>query len=81
MANGEPWQNYWGLNNTIACPFELPFGTKIMLDNQIYTCRDRGGAIVVTYNNEYWIDILAKNVPYKYGEVKTAYIVKIGDKD
>lgn len=76
MANGEDWRTYWGLNNTIACPSELPFGTKIMLEDKIYTCRDRGGMIVKTPNEEYWIDILAKDVPYYYGEVRTAYIVE-----
>ena len=75
MANGERWQDYWGLNNTIACPKALPFGTQIELDGVVYTCRDRGGMIVVTHNNEYWIDILADKVPYKYGEVKDAFII------
>lgn len=75
MANGESWKIYWGKENTIACPKELPFGTNIMLDGIVYTCRDRGGAIVITNNGEYWIDILAERVPYVYGEVRTAYIL------
>lgn len=76
MSNGEKWQDYFGKNNTIACPFELEFGTVISLDGVKYTCRDRGGAIVVTSEGHYWIDILAENVPYKYGEVRKAYILK-----
>jgi len=76
MANGEPWEKYWGLNNTIACPKELDFGTQIELDDNIYTCRDRGGMIVITDNNEYWIDILSPTVPYPYGMVKEAYILE-----
>lgn len=76
MANGETWKDYYGKNNTIACPAELAFGTRILLDGNIYTCRDRGGAIVVTVNGEHWIDILANNVPYLYGEVKTAHIIE-----
>lgn len=75
MANGESWKLYYGNNNTIACPIELPFGTRIMLDENIYTCRDRGGAIIVTQEGHYWIDILAEKVPYYYGEVRTAYIL------
>ena len=75
MANGEDWRNYIDTNDTIACPRELEFGTRIMLDNNIYTCRDRGGAIVITENGEYWIDILGKEVPYSYGEVKEAEII------
>jgi hypothetical protein len=78
MSNGEPWQKYWGKNNTIACPVGLHFGTNILLDGNVYTCRDRGGAIITTDNGEHWIDILAESIPYKYGEVKTAYIIEIG---
>jgi hypothetical protein len=75
MSNGEHWQDYWGEYNTIACPFELPFGTVIRLDENNFTCRDRGGAIVITYEGYYWIDILAERVPYSYGELREAYIV------
>lgn len=76
MANGESWKLYYESNNTIACPQELSFGTQILLDDNIYTCRDRGGAIVVTEEGHYWIDILASSVPYWYGQVKEAYIIK-----
>lgn len=75
MANGEDWKLYFGKNNTIACPRELSFGTKIELDGNVYTCRDRGGKIILTENNEYWIDILTEHTHYKYGEIKTAYIL------
>jgi hypothetical protein len=75
MSDGERWQDYWGQYNTIACPFELPFGTVIRLDGNDFTCRDRGGAIVITGEGYYWIDILAERVPYFYGELKEAYIV------
>jgi len=75
MSNGERWQDYWGEYNTIACPFELAFGTVISLDGNEYTCRDRGGAIVVTYEGYYWIDILAERVPYSYGELREAYLI------
>lgn len=75
MSSGERWQNYWGAYDTIACPFELPFGTVISLDGNEFTCRDRGGAIVVTPEGYYWIDILAERVPYSYGELREAYIV------
>ncbi len=74
MSNGEHWQDYFKSNDTIACPFELPFGTRIDFDGNSYTCRDRGGAIVITEEGYYWIDILAERVPYKYGELKDAWI-------
>lgn len=74
MANGERWQDYWGKNNTIACPKELPFGTEIILDGHSYTCRDRGGAINTLTGNIYWIDILTDNPPYSFGTVVQAYI-------
>jgi 3D (Asp-Asp-Asp) domain-containing protein len=33
-------------NETIACPMNFPFGTKINIDGYgIYVCQDRGGAI------------------------------------
>lgn len=34
-------------NHTIACPKELPFGTKIYIPffDELYVCEDRGGAI------------------------------------
>ena len=74
LSNGEKWETYFETNDTIACPIELDFGTRIMLNDTIYTCRDRGGEILMA-GEAYWIDILAENVPYAYGEVRTAYIV------
>jgi hypothetical protein len=77
MSNGEKWQTYWGQDNTIACPMSLPFGTVIWVDGTNYTCRDRGGGIVITYEGYYWIDILSQHVPYKYGELRDGVIVYI----
>ena len=76
MANGERWQNYWGLNNTIACPSELPFGTIIVIDEKEYICRDRGGLIAKIDNAFFWVDILTDEPLYPFGTVKEAYIVK-----
>ena len=75
MANGESWEQYYNTYDTIACPPELPFGTKILLDGNMFTCRDRGGAIVITPEGYYWIDILAPSAPYYYGEVREATIL------
>lgn len=74
MSNGERWQDYIEDERTIACPMEVPFGSNIYLDYVEYTCRDRGGAIVITYEGYYWIDILADRVPYSYGELRDAYL-------
>lgn len=74
MANGESWVN-WINKGVIACPSELAFESKILLDGIIYTCKDRGGAIVYD-GSAYWIDILAESVPYSYGEVKSAILLK-----
>ena len=76
LANGQNWEKFLGQYNTIACPMSVPFGTQIMLDDNIFTCRDRGGMIVITAKGEYWIDILAAVVPYTYGQVKKAYILE-----
>lgn len=40
-ASGNPAIAGW----SIAAPKEFPFGTKIMIDGQIYSVEDRGGAI------------------------------------
>lgn len=40
-ASGKPAVAGW----SIAAPKEFPFGTKIMIDGQIYSVEDRGGAI------------------------------------
>ena len=53
---------------TCACPKSVPFKTKIQVkntgtdrDNLVYTCTDRGGAIVVDSNGVYHIDLLMKD--------------------
>jgi hypothetical protein len=74
LANGERWQDYYEEERTIACPMSVPFGSKIYFDYKVYTCRDRGGAIVITWEGYYWIDILAKRTPYKYGELRDAWL-------
>lgn len=81
MANGEPWQDYFEENNTIACPFELPFGTRINFGGDSYTCRDRGGAIVITTEGYYWIDILSASVPYEFGELQEAWITYLPERE
>lgn len=53
---------------TCACPKSVPFKTKIQVkntgtdrDNLVYTCTDRGGAIVIDSNGVYHIDLLMKD--------------------
>jgi len=75
MSNGERWEDYIEKNDTIACPKELPFGTIIWIEGNNYVCRDRGGAITITPEGYYWIDILANKVSYKYGETREAILV------
>lgn len=74
MSNGERWQDYYEEGRTIACPMSVPFGANIYLDYKIYTCRDRGGAIVVTGEGYYWIDILEEHASYKFGELRDAWL-------
>ena len=76
MANGERWQDYYTAGNAIACPKELAFGTRILLEGRIYTCKDRGGAIRYLGNNTYWIDILAIRTGFPFGIIKDAMILK-----
>ena len=74
MSNGERWQD-WINKNVIACPKELPFETKIKIEGVIYTCKDRGGAIIYDWN-AYWVDILTDTPKYPYGKVILAEIIK-----
>ncbi len=87
MASGELVSDWTFPRNGImamACPPELPFGTRIMLSGQVYECKDRGGYIQARTVGEYdpafkntatenyfWIDILdasGSGVGYAYGE-------------
>ena len=72
MANGEDWRLYYN-TNTIACPSELAFGTQIVIFDNVYTCRDRGGAII---NNSgvYWVDVLGDPIA-PFGTVVDAIIL------
>ena len=73
MASGYPWQDY--MEYAIACPSELPFGTKIIVENQReWICMDRGGAIVVE-DGVYWIDQLTANPEYIFGSVVQAKMI------
>ena len=41
----------------IACPSNIPFNTKILIDGVIYTCEDRGGYIQYTSDGVMRVDI------------------------
>jgi hypothetical protein len=73
MANGERWQDYYDSNDTIACPSELSFGTTIIIFGREYTCRDRGGAIILK-DGIYWVDMLRKDAIVPFGTLVDAYI-------
>jgi hypothetical protein len=47
-----------------ACPEPYPFGTRFKVFDDVWTCYDRGGAIVWTAHNEFWIDLLWPEMPY-----------------
>ena len=72
MANGERWQDW--MDKAIACPVEIPFETKIMIGDEVWICKDRGGAIVFD-GETYWIDQLTEIPKYRFGEVIEAYII------
>lgn len=75
MANGETWQSGIG-KNVIACPKELSFGTRIKILEKIYTCKDRGSAIIKTETGEYWVDMLQKEAIVPYGTELAGEILK-----
>lgn len=73
MSNGERWQDW--MNKAIACPPEIPFESKIIVDNIEWICKDRGGAI--TYDGyAYWIDQLTASPQYSYGQVVEAILIE-----
>ena len=50
-------------NETLACPAQFPFGTKIQIEGMgTYVCEDRGGAIKVNH-----IDIYMKTKAQAFG--------------
>lgn len=69
MSSGEKWQDW--MDKAVACPFELEFGTKIVIDGKEWVCMDRGGAINKV-GDVYWIDQLTENPQYTFGTVLEA---------
>jgi hypothetical protein len=69
MANGEDWRDW--MDKAIACPPELPFETKIIIGEEEWVCKDRGGAIVFD-GSSYWIDQLTETPNYPFGETVQA---------
>jgi len=60
-------------NETIACPPEITFGTKIKIEGMgIYVCQDRGGAIK---NNHFDIYMETKAEAFNFGRRKISYKV------
>ncbi|MFA7319161.1 MAG: 3D domain-containing protein [Parcubacteria group bacterium] len=50
-------------NETLACPAQFPFGTKIQIEGMgIYVCEDRGGAIKANH-----VDIYMKTKTQAFG--------------
>ncbi len=72
MASGLAWQDY--VERAAACPREMPFGTRIILDGQEWVCLDRGGKIVYK-DGIPWIDFLTANPQYPYGSIVLAQII------
>lgn len=66
MASGKDWRKYFG--EALACPRELPFGTRMEIDGRSWTCWDRGGAIAKT-GQKYWVDMLNRGAVYPFGTV------------
>ena len=69
MANGEDWRNW--IDKAIACPAELPFETKIVIDGKEWVCKDRGSAVVYD-GTAFWVDMLTPTPEYSYGETVEA---------
>lgn len=74
LANGQPWGYWYGKG--AACPFELPFGTRIHIVeyNLDLYCVDRGGEIVVDSEGYYWIDHLTNEPVAQWSTPITIWI-------
>lgn len=77
LANGEEWEKYIDKKNTIACPPELKFGTKIKILGRTWVCRDRGSKITKTESGAYWVDQLVEDTVIPYGYEVEAQIIHI----
>lgn len=67
----QDWENWIGKNG-IACPPEWELGTKLIIEEETWTCMDRGGAIVFQ-DGVPWIDMLRKRPLVPYGTIIEAY--------
>lgn len=73
MASGRNWEKY--VDEAVACPVEYPFGTKFVIDGKVWTCWDRGGAIV-REGNKIWLDLLTKNKIVPHGQVLKVEVIR-----
>lgn len=78
MASGKHWQDY--VEKAIACPKEVPFNTRIIVDGREWTCLDRGGAIIKLFDEKlqahvFWIDELTKKASHPFGTVHEAILI------
>ena len=71
MASGEKWEDWVG--RAIACPPEWEFGTSLEVDGHMWTCMDRGSAIVFEEGIPR-IDMLTPNPPPSVGTIVEAKI-------
>ncbi len=73
MAGGQRWQDWIG--KAAACVPEWPFGTLVTLPGgEVFSCEDRGGAIVVGADGVPWIDLLVEYPPVPWGAVVTVTV-------
>jgi len=73
-ASGAPWQEWVGRG--AACVPEWPFGTTFTLPGgEVFTCVDRGGAIVTGADGLPWVDLLVQHAPVPFGTVLPVRVV------
>jgi 3D (Asp-Asp-Asp) domain-containing protein len=57
---------------TLACPRKYPFGTKVIIDQEIYDCRDR---LALKYDDRFDIWMPSKKLALEWG--KQIRVIKI----
>lgn len=74
MASGLRWQDY--VDTAVACPAEYPFGTRFLVFGKLWTCLDRGGAIIRTNDNSVWLDLLTPTTPVPFGTEVEVLVIR-----
>ena len=64
LANGDLWYSWVGRG--LACPFEIPLGSVLLINGDRWTCVDRGTRVLTRGDRLYTIEFLNEGLPYGF---------------